>query len=131
MIREYTNREVAQILAEDEAGRVSLEPVLIISGREMRLEFKAGISRFYVLKDLGAFREAVESGTYVEYGRDLGFHHQKSAFAKESQGLLSLLLAVTENQKAVRDIVLSRMNRDRFFGMLTGRCVEETGPNAT
>ena len=121
MIREYTNREVAQILAEDEAGRVSLEPVLIISGREMRLEFKAGISRFYVLKDLGAFREAVESGTYVEYGRDLGFHHQKSAFAKESQGLLSLLLGVTENQKAVRDIVLSRMNRDRFFGMLTGR----------
>ena len=28
---------------------------------------------------------------------------------------------MTENQKAVRDIVLSRMNRDRFFGMLTGR----------
>ena len=92
MIREYTNREVAQILAEDEVGRVRLVPVLVISARDIRLEFKAGITRFYALRDLSAFREAVENGTYVEYGKDLGFHQQKSAFEKESQSLLSLLL---------------------------------------
>ncbi|MFR4928710.1 MAG: ATP-dependent helicase, partial [Clostridium sp.] len=110
---------MAQILAEDEAGRwVGTGPYH--KRREIWLEFKAGISLF-MCQDLGAFREAVENGTYVEYGKDLGFHHQKSAFAKESQGLLSLLLGVTENQKAVRDIVLSRMDRDRFFEMFTGR----------
>ncbi|MCB7062362.1 DEAD/DEAH box helicase [Enterocloster citroniae] len=124
MIREYTNREVAQILAEDEVGRVRLVPVLVISARDIRLEFKAGITRFYALRDLSAFREAVENGTYVEYGKDLGFHHQKSAFEKESQSLLSLLLGVTENQKAVRDIGLSRMNRDRFFSMVMGQELE-------
>ena len=124
MIREYTNREVARILTEEEAGRVRLEPVLILNGRDVRLEFKAGITRFYGLRDLNAFREAVENGTFVEYGKDLGFHHQKSAFEEGSQGLLSLLFGVTENQKAVRDITLSRMNRDRFFGMIMGREIE-------
>lgn len=124
MIREYTNREVARILAEEETGQVRLEPVLILNGRDIRLEFKAGITRFYALRDLDAFREAVETGAFVEYGKDLGFHHQKSAFDGESQELLSLLLGVTENQKAVRDIGLSRMNRDRFFSMVMGRELE-------
>lgn len=124
MIREYTNREVARILAEDEAGRVRLEPVLIIAGKEIRVEIRAGIKRFYVLRDLEAFREAVEHGTYVEYGKELGFHHQKSAFAKESQGLVSLILSVTENRKSVRDMVLGRMDRDRFFSMLGGKEIE-------
>lgn len=124
MIREYTNREVARILTREEDGRVRLEPVLILSAKDVRLELKAGITRFYGLRDLNAFREAVENGTYVEYGKELGFHHRRSAFEEESQGLLSLLFGVTENQRAARDISLSRMNLDRFFGMVMGREIE-------
>lgn len=131
MIREYTNREVARILAEDEGGQVKLEPVLIIGGGDIRLEVRAGITRFYVLRDLNAFREAVEHGTYVEYGKDLGFHHQKSVFAEESQGLLSLIMSVTENQKAVRDMGLGPMDRDRFFSMVMGREIEVRLPGSS
>lgn len=124
MIREYTNREVARILAEDEAGQVRLEPVLVISQNDIRLEIKAGITRLYVLRDLNGFRQAVEHGTYVEYGKDLGFHHQKPAFAEESQGLLSLIMGAVGDQKAVRDMGLGRMDRDRFFAMVMGREME-------
>ena len=124
MIREYTNREVARIMAEEVDAQVRLEPVLLLDGREVRLEFKAGITRFYAIRDLSAFKNAVENGTYVEYGRDLAFHHNKSAFASDSRELLSLLLGVAENQMAVRDLALSRMNRDRFFSMVTGRELE-------
>ncbi len=118
MIREYTNREVADIMAEEEAGQVRLEPALILDGREVRLEFRLGAGRMYTLRDLEAFRQAIESGSFVEYGRELAFHHQKQAFAPESQGLLSLILGITESQKAVRELVLSRMNRDRFFRLI-------------
>lgn len=131
MIREYTNREVAQILAEDEKGLVSLVPVLVIEGRELRLEFKAGISRFYVIRDLNGFKEAVESGSFVEYGKDLAFHHQKSAFSEDSQELLSLLMSLSENQKAVRNLTLSRMNRDRFFKIMMDRELEVALPGGT
>lgn len=131
MIREYTNREVARILAEDEAGRIRLEPVLVLGGKELFLEIKAGITRMYALRDLGGFRGAVEHGTYVEYGKDLGFHHQRSAFAEESQGLLSLIMSVVERQEGmtggrrpVRDMSLGPMDRDRFFDMFRGRKIE-------
>ena len=69
MIREYTNREVARILAEDVDAQVKLEPVLILDGKDTHLEFKVGITRFYAVRDLGAFKEAVENSAHVAYGR--------------------------------------------------------------
>lgn len=130
MIREYTNREVAGILAESEAGTVRLVPSLLLDGREARLEFKLGAGRLYALRDLSAFCEAVENGACVEYGRELSFHHQKSAFVPESRGLLSMVLGLTEGQKAGRELLLSRMNRDRFFEVLCEEELETALPGA-
>ena len=124
MIREYTNREVALILAEEADAQVRLEPVLILDGKDTRLEFKVGITRFYAVRDLRAFKEAVENGAHVAYGKDLSFHHHKSAFTDSSKELLALLMGGVQNQKAVRSLTLNRMNRDRFFEIMAGRTVE-------
>ena len=51
MIREYTNREVAQIIREQEEGQIRLIPRLILKNNEVSVEFKLGRSRFYVLRD--------------------------------------------------------------------------------
>lgn len=115
MIREYTNREVALILAEEVDAQVRLEPVLILDGKDTRLEFEVGITRFYAVRDLRAFKEAVENGAHVAYGKDLSFHHHKSAFTDSSRELLALLMGGVQNQKAVRSLTLNRMNRDRFL----------------
>ncbi len=87
MIREYTNREVAQILAEEVDAQVRLEPVLILDGKDTRLEFEVGITRFYAVRDLRAFKEAVENGAHVAYGKDLSFHHQQIGFYRQQQGI--------------------------------------------
>ena len=121
MIREYTNREVALILAEEVDAQVRLEPVLILDGKDTRLEFEVGITRFYAVRDLRAFKEAVENGAHVAYGKDLSFHHHKSAFTDSSRELLALLMGGVQNQKAVRSLTLNRMNRDRFFEIMAGR----------
>lgn len=128
MIREYTNREVAGILASGEQGNVHIAPVLLLDGNEVHLEFKLGVNRLYALRDLPAFCEAVETGAYVEYGKGLAFHHQRSAFSEESKGLLSMILTFTERQKAGRTMELRKMNRDAFFELLKEEELEAVLP---
>ena len=55
MIREYTNRAVADILEEEEGSQVRIEPVLFLEGRDIQAEFKIGRERMYALRDLPAF----------------------------------------------------------------------------
>lgn len=78
MIREYTNQEVARILEEEEGSQVKLVPAVILNGRDVRLEFKVGREKMYAVRDLAAFSDAVAVGAYVEYGKELAFHHQGS-----------------------------------------------------
>jgi superfamily II DNA or RNA helicase len=118
MIREYTNQEVARILEEEEGSQVKLVPAVLLNGRDVHLEFKVGREKMYAVRDLGEFSDAVTMGAYVEYGKELAFHHQGSSFCPESRGLLSLVMSLTEGQKSQREITLSRMNRDRFFEVL-------------
>ncbi|WP_312446658.1 DEAD/DEAH box helicase [Lacrimispora sp.] len=139
MIREYTNREVSRIMSEGEEEQVKLSVSLLVSRREVKLEFKLGRDRLYMVKDLAAFANAVENGTYVEYGKNLAFHHTPSAFAKESRPLLEFVLEIVNaycehyeqfqkssfsTRPALRFLNLSRANRDRFFGIMMGETLE-------
>lgn len=139
MIREYTNREVSRIMSEGEEEQLKLSLSLLVSKREVKLEFKLGRDRLYMVKDLAAFANAVENGTYVEYGKNLAFHHTPSAFAKESQPLLEFVLEIVNaycehyeqfqkssfsTKPVLRFLNLSRANRDRFFGIMMGETLE-------
>ena len=92
MIREYTNREVAQIMIEGEEKQVQLAVRIIADRSDVKLEFRLGRERFYVLKDLVAFTRAIESGSFVEYGKNLAFHHNLSVFTKESRSLVEFIM---------------------------------------
>ena len=139
MIREYTNREVSRIMGEGEEEQVKLDLSLLVSRREVKLEFKLGRDRLYMVKDLASFANAVENGTYVEYGKNLAFHHSPSAFVKESRPLLEFVLEIVDSycehyeqfQKSsfstkpvLRFLNLSRANRDRFFRIMMGKTLE-------
>lgn len=139
MIREYTNREVARIMSEGEGEQVKLSVAMMAGRRDIKLEFKVGKDRLYVLKDLSAFVRAVSNGTYVEYGKNLSFHHSVQAFQKESQPLLEFVMEVVNTylehheqfQKAsfttspvMRFLTLSRTSMDRFFGLMKGNFLE-------
>ncbi|ADL04892.1 DEAD/DEAH box helicase [Lacrimispora saccharolytica] len=139
MIREYTNWEVSRIMSEGEEEQVKLSVALLVSRREVKLEFKLGRDRLYLLKDLTAFASAVENGTYAEYGKNLAFHHTPSAFVKESRPLLEFVLEMVNlycehyeqfqkssfsTKPVLRFLNLSRANRDRFFGIMMGETLE-------
>ncbi len=136
MIREYTNREVAQIIQDAEETEIRLVPRLILKNGSVSLEFKLGRDRFYVMKDLMAFAEAVRTGASVSYGKQLTFHHSLNAFAEEDRELCALLLELVQvyqehfeqfrkssfvTMQGLRTLNLNRANRDRFFQLMEGR----------
>lgn len=139
MIREYTNREVARIIQENETLQVRLVPRLILKNGETALEFKLGRERMYVLKDLTAFVQALESGAFVTYGKHLGFHHSIHAFVSEDRPLVSFLAELVNvyqehyeqfrkssyvTVQGLRSLSVSRANRDWFFRLMKGRKLE-------
>ena len=140
MLREYTSREVVSILSQEEAAKVLLVPKLTLGRLYVKAEFRIGRDRFYVLKDLIAFTEAMERGILVEYGKKLSFYHSLSAFQEESKPLLGFVQELTANYReawksrqgygnfpVLREIELNRSVRDRFMQMLENQWLELEG----
>ena len=139
MIREYTNREVAKIIEDAEKTEIRLVPRLLLKNGSASLEFKLGRDRFYIIKDLMAFAEAVRTGASVSYGKQLTFHHSLNAFAEEDRELCALLLELVQvyqehfeqfrkssfvTMQGLRTLNLNRANRDRFFQLMENRDLE-------
>ncbi len=139
MIREYTNREMASVTEQERQEPVSLVPRLLLGRQDIRVEFRVGRERLYVLKDLVAFSEAVDKGSFVEYGKELAFYHSISAFSEDSREMLDMILELAESYREhyiefkrslyvtvppLRQLNLSRVRRDRFLGLLAGREIE-------
>lgn len=135
MIREYTNREVAEIVREQKEEQVEFVPRILMGRQDIRVEFKIGRDRQYVVKDLAVFARNVEQGAYVEYGKTLAFYHNLDVFSEKSRKLVLLVMemmdAYQEHFKqfqrgtlgtapAIRELVLSHAGRDRFFELLEG-----------
>ena len=139
MIREYTNREVARILGEEEREPVYLHPYLQIRRGEVLLEARIGREKRYIVKNLLEFAQAGHSGKRVEYGKGMAFEHVPSAFAPESRPFLDLLLEEADAYirhyeemrghaglplPVMRALTLGSAARDRLFDLLEGKEVQ-------
>lgn len=136
MIREYTNREVSQIRIEQQQQSIEVIPRLIAVKNEIELElFLRKQEQRYVVRDLFAFAEAVQQGTYIEYGKKLAFHHELSVFSAASQRLVLFVMEVVNGFReamgqfrknsfatipALRMLRLSQSKRDQFFELVKG-----------
>ncbi len=138
MIREYTNRDVARIIGEEEQETVSLIPHLLISRHSVALECRVAGKRQYLIKNLAEFSEAVRTGRRLEYGKGMAFEHNPSAFDEKSRPLLALVLdeagsyiqhynevkgKMAMAAPVIRSLTLNRGARDRLFVMLVGETV--------
>lgn len=139
MIREYTNREVARIMGEEETGQVRLVPKLLIGRQGVRLECRIGKDKLYQIKDLSAFSLAMETGQRVEYGKGLAFNHCLEAFDGDSKPVVRLVTEIAGAYKesyeqlrrgnagappSFRSLTLNRTGCDRFFEIVCDKAVE-------
>ena len=92
-----------------------------------------------MLKDLAAFADAVDGGTFVRYGKTFAFHHSLSAFTPKSRPMAEFLMdqihayrdyyahfhrGAGTSVPGVRAIQLDKGSRDRFFRLVTGEGLE-------
>ncbi|MCI8950126.1 MAG: DEAD/DEAH box helicase family protein [Lachnospiraceae bacterium] len=141
MIREYTNREVAQIQTEGQRAQITLAPKLMISsgGREIKAEFWLVFGRRIRIKDLAAFAQAVNQGAYAEYGKNFAFHHNLDAFTPQCRPLVEFAAEIAntyqeyysqfrrssfETRQPLGELSLNRENRDRFFAIMDNQVLE-------
>ena len=117
--------------------QIRLEPTLHLNPRRASLSFILRDSRPYILRDIGAFCEAVRRHSTVEYGNQLRFCHELEQFDVTSRPLLSFLLRHFEEQhtaleengstpgaRFLRELPLSPGALDEFFALYNGRQVE-------
>lgn len=70
---------------------VKLEPQLTSSYRGYEIEFKIGVQRMYVLKNIPKLIYDVEHGNEVSYGKNLTFVHDRSAFTEEALAWIDVM----------------------------------------
>lgn len=139
MIREYTNREVSRIMGAEEQESVSLRPVLSVSGDQVQVSFEIGKKRFYPVKDLVEFTKRMESGSFGEYAKGLGFHHSLDAFGEKDRPLVLFIMervgayreqyaqmrrGMAGAEPPVKELGLGRSGRERLLSLVVGETIE-------
>lgn len=80
-------------------GKVRLEPVMTLQTEEIRLEFKIGITRMYVVKDVFSLIKQVQGKTNFKYGKELEFVHAEEMFDMQSRKYLEFLKKWTQENR--------------------------------
>ena len=144
MITAFYNTEVETIDEEEEVIKerknIKIVPSIIFDSyyKEMKVEFKLGIDKFYKIKSLSDFYTSMLNKENLKYGNKLEFIHTRENFAKESLPILDFILKHAEVIKYVNSsgnagyryygkvlsdncIILSNTGIDEFFEIVKGK----------
>ena len=147
MITAFYNTEVETIDEEEEVIKerknIKIVPSIIFDSyyKEMKVEFKLGIDKFYKIKSLSDFYTSMLNKENVKYNSKLEFIHTRENFAKESLPILDFVLKHAEVIKYVNSsgnagyryygkvlsdncIILSNTGIDEFFEIVKGKKLE-------
>lgn len=89
--KRYLSR-TAPLTQSDIFGKVRLEPYLTCRGADIEVEFRIGVGRMYVMKDIFGFVKNIKEGCEYHYGQKLQFVHIMEAFEQESRKLAQFII---------------------------------------
>ena len=111
--------------------KMELEPILSFpyGKRVPEVTFRVGKKQKYVIKSLEQFTEAVEKKQYFEYGKNLGFVHNREQFETSSLPILDFIMEymhVRNHERrrsfyytpTTKNIILEEYIMEKFFLML-------------
>ena len=91
LLERYVQRDRVNLMQRQILGSVRLEPSFSFYGESLKVTFRIGNRRLYVVKNLGDFVNAVAGSERVSYGKELTFYHHPEAFAQEYRPLVNFL----------------------------------------
>lgn len=92
LLQKQAIRQALPLIQSETCGKVRLEPLLTCTRWDCTVEFRIGVSRLYVLKDIFAFARSMQKQEDYTYGRALQFVHVRESFAEDSWPLAAFLL---------------------------------------
>jgi len=140
MLNTYIQR-IGDIAGEVHEGRAKLEPVLEQDDC-MRLFFRIGEQRMYILQDLSLFIQRMHGHETENYGKNYTLRHTLASFCEESRPLVRFVMKRYDDNNYIyntnnhygyrsyyggandkRSMYLSPMMADEFFGLFEGSCI--------
>lgn len=82
---------ISYLIPESIYEKVELIPYFKMDYSYARVEFKIGIEKKYVLKNISAFLHAIKQNEKVRYGKQLDFYHDQKAFTENAWKLILFL----------------------------------------
>ena len=136
LIDSYTVNRLRALPTAQLRGKVRLDPILRLESAGLRMEFKVGVGRTYIIKDIPEFVAQIRRGDYIQYGKDFGFAHTEEMFTPLSRKLLSFLKekisADTDMLSSVpshnmlfdmRQLIITPRDLDSFFDVMEGETI--------
>ncbi|MDO4332341.1 MAG: DEAD/DEAH box helicase [Eubacteriales bacterium] len=99
LLQKQAVRQALPLLQSEIYGKVRLEPLLTCTRWECTVEFRIGVTRLYVLKDVFAFARSMQKQEDYAYGRNLQFMHVRENFAEDSRPMADFLLEWVEKHE--------------------------------
>lgn len=142
LIAEYSDQSIAKVVTNLLEEKVDLEPKLDIENGHIRVSFRIGGKKKYVIKNLYEFNSNMKSGIKVAYGKDLELLHHMNSFTEEGQAYAKFIMSrIEENILLVeqiyngyysgslgkRYIVLSPHSLDNLFSLIIGKEISYSG----
>ena len=90
------------------AGKIHLEAILHTDTRYPCVSLRIGENKMYVVKDIAALVNRVQTGQWFAYGKQFGFTHQLEAFDTESRPLMEYFMRQFEDSDAWYNFTSSR-----------------------
>ncbi len=97
ILSQYGIRENGQLLGEYYHS-VRIEPVFTMEYGRLYAEFRVGVKKLYILKNICKLLDDVQKGKFAEYGKNLGFFHDRAAFTEEGLEWLDILTDIMNTQ---------------------------------
>ena len=129
LIDRYMTRQADEIIADTEASRAMLAPILSLQGGCPSLAFTVGTARPYRIKNLPQFARRMAQGETAEYGAKLTLAHRRDSFEESCLPLLDFLIGELSDRAAQPTfgssdaLMLTPAGMDRFFTAMGGGIV--------
>ena len=107
--RDHTNRIVADATVQEES--LTLEPRLIHKRDDLRLSFKIGEGKLYVIKDLIDFCRQVRNSESVTYGTSTRLNHNINNFTPKARQWYEFISKVVQEEEDL----LNRLDDMHFY----------------
>lgn len=128
-LKKYQNSKLLPVIQNEFYGKIRLEPYVAYISTGLLVQFKIGVSKMYVLKDLLEFARLVERGENHVYGKNLEFNHSMEMFDPDSRELVRFIIdwgkqnfdRYTLLYQNVREILIKGSMVEDFLNATGGR----------